>query len=329
VTLRPDIDRIVRDCGAGSIVGEIEPFGSGHSGFTYAFDTTDAGWLVLRLSPPGVRIAGPTDIGRQGRIMGALHASGLPVPDIRACSSEPELDGRSYALMTLVEGVDSDAAIAAVGGERIARAAIETLHSLRSLPIADTSIGEEEPSAPEDEIDRWAGLLQRAPERLHERGREFETALRASVVAPDAPALVHGDFHFGNLIFSGEAVSAVVDWEIAEIGQPLVDLASVLVTTLRSRYAPDPNPSGNLGAEARDLIAWYGADEHKATWYTALGCFKYASILGYNFQLHLSGRRPDPLYERLQRTMSGLLDDGIAILQFGLDAVSTSQPASA
>jgi aminoglycoside phosphotransferase (APT) family kinase protein len=290
VTLRPDIDRIVRDCGAGSIVGEIEPFGSGHSGFTYAFDTTDAGWLVLRLSPPGVRIAGPTDIGRQGRIMGALHASGLPVPDIRACSSEPELDGRSYALMTLVEGVDSDAAIAAVGGERIARAAIETLHSLRSLPIADTSIGEEEPSA---------------------------------------PALVHGDFHFGNLIFSGEAVSAVVDWEIAEIGQPLVDLASVLVTTLRSRYAPDPNPSGNLGAEARDLIAWYGADEHKATWYTALGCFKYASILGYNFQLHLSGRRPDPLYERLQRTMSGLLDDGIAILQFGLDAVSTSQPASA
>jgi aminoglycoside phosphotransferase (APT) family kinase protein len=329
VTLRPDLDRIVRDCGAGSIVGGIEPFGSGHSGFTYAFGTTDAGPLVLRLSPPGVRIAGPADIGRQGRIMAALHASGLPTPDVLACSSEPELDGRSYALMKLVEGVDCDAAVAAVGGERIAHAAIETLHSFRLFPSADSPIGHETPSAPEDEIDRWAGLLQRAPEHLHEPSRELESALRASVVAPAAPVLVHGDFHFGNLIFSGGTVAAVVDWEIAEIGQPLVDLASLVVTSLRPRYAPDPNPSGSVGAQPRELVTWYGADEDEATWYTALGCFKYASILGYNFQLHLSGRRPDPLYERLQRTMSGLLDDGIAILQFGLDAVQTPQPASA
>ena len=58
-----------------------------------------------------------------------------------------------------------------------------------------------------------------------------------------------------------------------------------------------------------------------ARWFTALSCLKYGAILGYNFQLHRDGRRPDPLYEQLQTTMSGLLEDGLAIIYETSDEV--------
>ncbi|TMF48145.1 MAG: hypothetical protein E6I21_14290, partial [Chloroflexi bacterium] len=59
-------------------VKSIEPIPEGHSGFTYFVD----GDYVLRLPPPGARIAGPADVVRQGRIMSALRSVGLPTPAI-------------------------------------------------------------------------------------------------------------------------------------------------------------------------------------------------------------------------------------------------------
>src|SRR5260370_32574976 len=92
--VRTDVEALI-----GRRVGSIEPFGGGHSGFTYAVETGDDAHLVLRLSPPGARIAGPADVGRQGRIMSALYEAGLAVPRVIACSSQLAIDGRSFALM--------------------------------------------------------------------------------------------------------------------------------------------------------------------------------------------------------------------------------------
>src|SRR5258705_9435499 len=64
-------------------VDSATPFGDGHSGFTYLIELKSwrhRGRFVARLSPPGARIAGPADIGRQGRIMAALGTAGLAVP---------------------------------------------------------------------------------------------------------------------------------------------------------------------------------------------------------------------------------------------------------
>src|SRR5206468_8736410 len=85
----------------------IEPIPEGHSGFTYFVDVKDNDGptrYVLRLPPPGVRIAGPADVIRQGRIMSALHLSGLPTPAISLMSEEPVVDGRPFILMERVAG---------------------------------------------------------------------------------------------------------------------------------------------------------------------------------------------------------------------------------
>jgi len=80
----------------GLVVGEIEPIAEGHSGFTYWVGIERPGGVrryVLRLSPPGARPSGPADVARQGRIMAALNARGLPVPAIPAVSPEAVVDG--------------------------------------------------------------------------------------------------------------------------------------------------------------------------------------------------------------------------------------------
>jgi aminoglycoside phosphotransferase (APT) family kinase protein len=300
----------------------LRPFGSGHSGFTYAIDT-EGGTLVLRLSPAGVRVAGPADVGRQGRIMTALHAQGFPVPRVLACSSEPSLDGRSFALMELTPGLTCDEAIAAYGGAAVCEASIAVSHALAKVPLARTSLAGEAPSLPTDEIDRWAALLAKGPADARGAADALTARLRetAGSIPPFEPALVHGDFHYANLLFDEGQVVAVLDWELAGLGTPLVDLASLTVTALRSRYRPDPNPSGDVGLSAAEVAAAYhGVAEH-IDWATALGCLKYAGIIAYGLHLHRTGRRHDPVYENLVLTMHGLLTDGAAILDDGLDAV--------
>lgn len=313
---------MLRSVVPGARAETVRPFGSGHSGFTYAIDTA-SGTFVLRLSPAGVRIAGPADVGRQGRIMAALHTEGFPVPRVLACSSEPAVDGRSFALMELTPGLTCDEAIAAYGGTAVCEASIAVSRALANVPVERTGLAGEPPSSPADEIDRWTALLAKAPDDARVAADTLTARLRetAGAIPRFDPVLVHGDFHYANLLFEDGRVVAVLDWELAGLGTPLVDVASLTVTALRSRYRPDPNPSGDVGLSAARVAAAYdGAAEH-VDWATALGCLKYAGIIAYGLHLHRTGRRHDPVYENLVLTMHGLLADGSTILDDGLEAV--------
>lgn len=309
----------------GLTVGAFEAFGDGHSGFTFLTEISGcsrAGAHVLRLSPPGANLTGPADVGRQGRIMEALGRAGLPAPPILATDHRPVVDGRSFVLMRKVAGSGWKATAEATSHLHVAEEAVGVLARLARLGPEATGLAGEEAYSPAAEIGRWTPLLARSPESIHDDGRGLADALRAAAPAPPAQAsLVHGDFHYGNLLFADGRVVAVVDWEIAALGPPLVDLGCLAVASLRRRYAPEPNPTGSVDVTAADLVALAGADEGEAAWYVAAACFKYAAILGYNLGLHRRGRRIDPVYEELGGTMRGLLTDGLTICAKGLDAV--------
>src|SRR5260370_1082796 len=124
----------------------IELIPEGHSGFTYFVDAEDAEGptrYVLRLPPPGARIAGPADVFRQGKIMSALHHAGLPVPAIRVSSSDPTIDGRPFILMDAVDGTRIETAGLENKAIRIATSAVDELTRLHALPLAKTGIGDE------------------------------------------------------------------------------------------------------------------------------------------------------------------------------------------
>jgi aminoglycoside phosphotransferase (APT) family kinase protein len=296
-------------------VRSVDPIPEGHSGFTYFVTVDDAdlsGRYVLRLPPPGARIAGPADVIRQGRIMAALHAAGLPVPAIPILAPEPVVDGRPFVLMEAVDGARIEKAGVEQRPLDISTSAVQVLKRLHALPLDRSGIGDEEVVSLQAEMTRWAWLMQRAPEELTARAGELGGLLARHVPAERAPTLVHGDYHYGNMLFRGAEVVAVLDWEIAEIGQPLLDLGCLCIVSVRRQYEGAPNPGGAIDVAIEDLYRLYGADADEMRWYLALSLYKYASIFGYNLMLHRRGKRPDPMYEGLTDTITGMIDEGIA-----------------
>jgi aminoglycoside phosphotransferase (APT) family kinase protein len=295
----------------------VEPIPEGHSGFTYFVQVDDGAGprrYVLRLPPPGARITGTADVVRQGRIMAALHDAGLPAPAIPAQSSEPVVDGRPFVLMDAVDG----SRIEKTGVEQrpldIAGSAVSVLKRLHALPLAQTGIGDETPVTLQAEMLRWLWLIERSPQELTTRAGELGSLLAGRAPSERKPTLVHGDYHYGNMLFRGSQVVAVLDWEIAQIGQPLLDLGCLCIVSVRRQYEGAPNPGGAIDVAVEDLYRLYGADAGEMRWYLALSLYKYASIFGYNLMLHRRGKRPDPMYERLTDTIVGMIDEGIALL---------------
>jgi aminoglycoside phosphotransferase (APT) family kinase protein len=302
-------------------VTAVEPIPEGHSGFTYFVSIEDdgaTGRYVLRLPPPNARIAGPADVVRQGRIMAALHAAGLPTPAIPVQSTDPVVDGRPFILMEAVEGTRIEKAGLEQKPLDIASSAVDVLKRLHALPLDQTGIGDEDPVGLQAEMMRWAWLMQRAPEELTARAGDLGGLLAVQMPVERAPTLVHGDYHYGNMLFRGAQVVAVLDWEIAQIGQPLLDLGCLCIVSIRRQYQGAPNPGGAIDVPVEELYRLYGVDAAEMRWYAAMSLYKYAAIFGYNLMLHRRGKRPDPMYEGLTDTIVGMIDEGIALLDRGV-----------
>jgi Phosphotransferase enzyme family len=157
-----------------------------------------------------------------------------------------------------------------------------------------------------------AALRARAPEELVARGGELEERLLRALPAARPPRLVHGDYHLGNLLFRGEEVVAILDWEIAELGQSPLDEAALCLVAIRMPFGePQPGVEAALPLEEMVALADAGPD---FDWFLAATCHKYAAILGYNLGLHRRGRRVDPIYDQLLKTIPGLIDSGLRIL---------------
>ena len=293
--IRTDLEKAT-----GKSIRSVDPIPDGHSGFTY-FVTAGDGDYVLRLPPPGARIAATADVMRQGRIMAALHDAGLPAPAVPFIVSDAVVDGRPFILMERIRG------------DRIEKVrdfptdSIEVLKRMEALPVEQTGIGDEEAVTLQVEMMRWAMLMQRAPEELTRRAGELGGLLAAQVPVERRPTLVHGDYHPGNMLFADGKVVALLDWEIAEIGQPLLDLGALSIV---AGHHPGEWPA----IPRAELFDLYGVAEDEMRWYVAMTLYKYASIFGYNLMLHRRGKRLDVMYEGLTDTIVAMIDEANSLL---------------
>jgi aminoglycoside phosphotransferase (APT) family kinase protein len=307
--IRADLERHL-----GEAVGSVRPIPEGHSGFTYWVEL-GGGRAVMRLPPPGARIAGPADIPRQGRLIDALHRRGLPVPAVLRMTDQPAVDGRPYYLLEAVDGERIERVVGTVSNERLAGSAVEVLKRLQEVPLAESGIGDEAPASLEHEVARWTWLMDRAPAELTGDAPAVAGLLRASMPAERPPVLVHADYHYGNMLFRDGRVVALLDWEIAQVGQPLLDLACLVVVAQASRSGEEQIPGGGAVAVADDvLLGMYGADPVEFGWYLAFTYYKYAAIFGYNLMLHRRGKRPDPSYEDRTTTIVDFIAEAHRLL---------------
>jgi aminoglycoside phosphotransferase (APT) family kinase protein len=296
--IRADLERFL-----GEPVHSVCVIPEGHSGFTYWVDL-DGRRTVMRLPPPGARIAGPADIPRQGRLIDALHGQGLPVPAVLRMSDQPVVNGRPFYLLEAVEGERIERVLGTVPDTQLAGSAIDVLKRLQAVPLAETGIGDETPASPEAEVARWTWLMDRAPAELTGGAPRVARVLGARMPPLQPPVMVHADYHYGNMLFRDGQVVALLDWEIAQLGQPLLDLACLVVVAQAGKTGAEHVPGGGMVSVPDEfLLGRYGAAPEPFRWYLAFTYYKYAAIFGYNLMLHRRGKRPDPVYEERTGTI--------------------------
>ncbi len=211
----------------------------GRSNLTYKVSSPSAAW-VLRRPPLGHVLPTAHDMAREYRILTALAPTDVPVPRTLALCEDSTVNGAPFYVMEYCEGViiaeDLPAGYAESLEQRrdLSLGMIRTLAQLHAVDYDAVGLGD---------FGRPQGYLERQVRRWHEQWERSVTRplpaidelirrLRNSIPESPPPTIVHGDFRLGNMMMDPEKpgrVIAILDWEMATLGDPLSDLGYTLM----------------------------------------------------------------------------------------------------
>ncbi|WP_037495339.1 phosphotransferase family protein [Solirubrobacter soli] len=310
--IRRPLEAFLDEHGLGSGPLEAEPVGDGHSNVTYVIRRGDEEW-VLRRPPRPPLPPSAHDVLREALLLRALEGTSVRVPKVLATCADESLLGVPFYVMERVHGVVLQATLPA--GMEPARIGEELIDALVEVHAADwQAAGLEGFGKPtgylERQLRRFGGLWEHNKTReipaLEEVGRWL-----ASQLPESGPAtIVHGDYRLGNVMFTGDRLSAIFDWELATIGDPLADIGYLLAT-----YAQPGDPDSTVASlttvtrqpgfpTRADLVTRYeqrsGRSMTDVTWYTTLALWKSAVFLEGSYKRRLAGTTEDPFFDRLK-----------------------------
>ena len=304
----------------------------GHAGQSYSFELnahppTGAAVqekLVLRLSPEGVRIAGPADVVRQARVMQSLAGTRVPVPPIKWFGDDARWFGRPYFVAGFVTGDKlalGDRSFAPEEQRQLARATVEILADLHSLPWESRRTAWGEPLTLADEMTRLDTLLDRPTldAKVVGRAPELRERLRATFPAGPRVGCLHGDLQWSNCLYGDGRVLAVIDWELSQIGAVLIDLGWLCFfsdrdTWVQTDLVPDHVPGPvDLTEIYRSKVDWK-VREADARWFRAFAGYRFGVITAFNLMLHRRGKRPDPTWEDIAVSAPLMFERGLELI---------------
>ena len=318
----------------------VERLAAGHSNLTFIVSRGGEEW-ILRRPPRGPLLPTAHDVLREFRVMSLLRGSAqsVRVPEVDFACDDTMVIGAPFYLMRRVPGVvirdsfpswlSDDVADAEARHALVMDmvAALAEIHAVEVGPFIDAGIG------------RPSGYLERQLRRWIGQREGVQAAFAAAgSVARDLPdydivrdwlvahlptdtgdaSLVHGDYKLDNVIVADgtSRVAAVVDWEMATVGDPLADLGYLL------SFWTDPGEDASglaLGfalyssagfPNQQEVIDHYGAltgrSMREVRFYITLAIWKLAVLLEGNYARHLAGTADDPFYE--------ILGEGVPLL---------------
>ena len=284
---------------------------------------------VLRRPPPHPRPGSDDTIRREIRVLGALAGSNVPHPALIAGCADASVLGTAFYLMEPVDGFNPTVAMPPLhAGDPAVRHAmgLSLIDGIGALGRVDhVAVGLADFGKPE-------GFLQRQPARwlgqLH--GYRANTNWPGPACLPDVariaawmdrhmpasftPGVMHGDFHLANVMFhhTSPRLAAIVDWELATLGDPLLDLGWLLATwpAEGEDWAVGVQPWAGFPSAA-ELVAHYARQSPRdlaaIDWYVVLACFKLAIILEGTHARACAGTAPVETGARLHAHAVGLL----------------------
>ncbi|HWF74822.1 MAG TPA: phosphotransferase family protein [Solirubrobacteraceae bacterium] len=313
---------------------EVTPVGDGHSNVTVSLSSGDRE-VILRRPPRGPLPPSAHDVIREARLLSALEATSVRAPRVLLACDDASVIGAPFYLMERVKGEVITATMpeALDTVEERRRVAEELIDALVEVHAVDwMAAGLEGFGKPtgylERQLRRFTGLWE------HNRTRDLPAVERVGAwLADNLPAsppatIVHGDYRLGNAIYAGRPparLEAILDWEMATIGDPLADLGYLMM--LWGEAGDPPVDTFDLQSVTRlagfptraELLARYeersGRTMQAPRWYLTLALWKAVVFMEGNYKRAVAGTTDDPYLKSFGEGVVQLAERALEVTQ--------------
>jgi aminoglycoside phosphotransferase (APT) family kinase protein len=321
---------------AGATGGELHAslISGGRSNLTYSIGDEANEW-VLRRPPLGHVLPTAHDMAREYKALAGLAPTDVPVPVPLAFCDDLSVNDATFYVMEKVDGniLRTPADIATLSPDDARRCSEELVDVLVAIHCVDyNAVGLSEFGHPdgyvERQVRRWGEQWERSKTRELPTIDELARRLRAALPESPPPSIVHGDYRLDNTMLAPDdpgTIVAVLDWEMATLGDPLADLGLFL-----HYWSRDEAAAGNVGAPLKassgfmsrdEVVERYakgsGLDVSQLDFYEALAAYKLAIILEGIHARYLMGKTVGDGFQHI-----GALVE--VMVQSALDATSRS-----
>jgi aminoglycoside phosphotransferase (APT) family kinase protein len=320
----------------GEIDGELEAqlIAGGKSNLTYEV-TDGTSWWIVRRPPLGHVQATAHDMGREYTAMSALGGTDVPVPRTYAHCDDPDVIGAPFYVMEKIEGRAYRRAkeLDELGADRTSAIAGRLVDVLAKLHAVDPGVvGLQEFGRPDGflgrQVRRWGQQLAGSKTREHPDADELHRRLAEQVARvaadPSVVGVVHGDYRLDNcLVGDDDRIHAVVDWEMATLGDTRTDLALMLVYETLGASA-----GGDLVSDVAKAQGWPGNERQLAAYtaasgrqpgdmgfHLALAYFKLAVILEGIHYRYLQGQTLGEGFDRIGEGFDLIIAAGLHAIE--------------
>ena len=269
---------------------EVRQFKGGQSNPTYQL-VTPAKNYVLRRKPPGKLLPSAHAVDREFKVISALYPTGFPVPKPFGLCEDESVLGTAFYVMDMVEGRvlwdQSLPGYAPTERHALHMAAVRTLAALHNTDYR--AVGLEDFGRPGNymmrQISRWTKQYKASETQHLDSMERLIDWLPNSAPADEETTIVHADYRLDNMVMHATEprVVAVLDWELATLGNPLADFTYVLMQWVNGTLSTIPDLKAHGIPTMEEYIAEYCALTGREgianlNWFFAYNAFRLAGI---------------------------------------------------
>ena len=270
---------------------QVRQFKGGQSNPTYQL-VTPGQTYVLRRKPPGKLLPSAHAVDREFRLISALHPTGFPVARPRGLCMDESVLGTIFYVMDMVEGrILWDLSLPAYEPAQRREIFMGKLKTLADLHNTDhEAIGLGDFGRPGNymarQVDRWTRQYRASETQRIEEMEKLMAWLPGAVPEQERTSIVHGDYRLDNVVLhpTEPRIIAVLDWELATIGDPMADFTYVLMNWYEGAIPNVPDLKAHGIPSIEEYVAAYMDLTGRKTmpdlnWFFAYNGFRLAAIL--------------------------------------------------
>lgn len=314
----------------------FELIAGGHSNLTYAITDQRGQRWVLRRPPLGHVLESAHDVAREHRIISALAGTDVPVAPTAGVCEDREVNDAPFYIMAFVDGmVLHDAEVARQVPETQRQAlgfdVVDVLARLHAIDPDDVGLGQlgRKEAYLERQLRRWTKQWESSKTRDIPAMEESRRLLAERMPEQVGATIVHGDYRLGNFLVRAPRITAVLDWELCTLGDPLADVGYLLNSWIQpgelDTRPGDQPPTTAGGFPTREaLIERYqaatGRDLTSISYYRAFSHWRLAAIGEGVYKRYLvgaMGERGELDLEAFADSVVNRAEAALALLQEG------------